>query len=262
MADLNGKDGQEVPAAPLPGNGAEDADIRDLLQGMEATGATPGQALAMVAEAFEDETVLRMSMERFETMANSDEVLELLDDLAESVPDLAVAVFHRWGNGRKILGDLDLSDRAWITSVPDGLDIKGSLNLADCRSLTTLPLGLRVANGICLEACTALESPPEGFKAKGGLDLSDCSALRALPAGLAVGGDLNLHWCNHLASLPDGLLVIGSLIVSGCASLPLLPASLKVLGDLVLDRVCPLSLLTTGKIRAMAPRIRGNIERH
>jgi hypothetical protein len=65
----------------------------------------------------------------------------LLDRIAELDPDLAQATLMAWGRGLAVPGTLDLSGRAWVTAIPEGLSCGWWLVLDGCRNLKTLPAG-------------------------------------------------------------------------------------------------------------------------
>ncbi len=108
-----------------------------------------------------------------------------------------------------IQGDLDLSGRTELTSLPQGLHVSGNLNLSSCTGLTSLPQGLRVGRSMNLRDCTALASLPQGLHIGGNLYLSRCTGLTALSQDFDVGGDLFLDGCTRLTSLPTRIINLG-----------------------------------------------------
>ncbi len=153
----------------------------------------------------------------------------------------------------KVKGDLDFSDSASLTSLPEGLVVEGNFYLYSCTSLSSLPMGLVVEGSLYLSGCTSLISLPEGLFLGGNLALRDCTSLISLPKGLEVRGYLDLNGCTSLSSLPkglkirgdldfrdspsltffrEGLVVEGNLYLFGCTSLTSLPEGLEVGGHL------------------------------
>jgi len=146
-----------------------------------------------------------------------------------------------------VIGDLDLSNCNWITSLPEGLTIRGSVSLYRCQQFTSLPKGLTVEGNLTL-CHTRLSSIPDGLTVHRDLNLSGCTQLTSLPDGLIVHGWLNLNDCTRLTSLPKGLTVKDELRLSGCTGLTSLPEGLTVKGYLDLGRCTGLTSLPQGLI--------------
>ncbi len=171
--------------------------------------------------------------------------------------------------GTTVEGDLDLSGRWELQSLPKRLTVTGRLTLDGCQSLYALPRGLR-----CYELSargTPLLTVPEDIQVTHRLDLSICQQLEELPKGLQVAvlilqdctslqtlpdaldnyflditrcvrlttfpqqgreriGRLTARECTALRELPSWLRGVGQLDVSGCRALRVLPAHLQITG--------------------------------
>ncbi len=132
-------------------------------------------------------------------------------------------------------GDLDLSGRTELTSLPEDLTVGGDLYLMDCWGLTSLPENLHVGRNLNLRGCTGLTHLPENLHVGRNLNLRGCTGLTHLPENLHVDGDLNLSGCAYLTSLPDNLTVGGDLNLNGCTGLSSLPKNMTVGGKVTRD---------------------------
>jgi hypothetical protein len=108
-----------------------------------------------------------------------------------------------------VIGDLNLSDRTELISLPERLTVKGNLNLFRCTGLTSLPEGLTVEYNLNLCDCTGLTSLPERLTVGRDLYLSGCTGLTSLLEELTVGGDLYFFYCTGLTSLPNWITTLG-----------------------------------------------------
>jgi hypothetical protein len=222
------------------------------------------------------ESALAALLEELAVQEEPDHAICLLDQTAALDPALAMAGFLAWGAGRRIPGDLNLHDRAWLTALPERMAVEGCLNLWDCGHLAELPAGLSVGADLTLRGCRKLAVLPPDLAVGGTLDLQNCSGLTDLPDGLSVPGSLNLNGCAALAMLPSNLAVGGCLKLHGCALVRRLPWSLSVAHGLVLnghqyvadtdsERMpkgsCPLSFLDDDELIAQAPNVAGPISR-
>lgn len=171
--------------------------------------------------------------------------------------------------GTTVKGDLDLSGRWELQSLPERLTVTGRLTLDGCQSLCALPRGLRcyelsaqgmplltvpeniqITHRMDLSSCQQLEELPKGLKVAV-LILRDCTSLRALPDafdsyflditrcvrittfpqhGRERIGRLIARECAALRELPSWLCGVGQLDVSGCSALRVLPAQLQITG--------------------------------
>lgn len=170
--------------------------------------------------------------------------------------------------GAIVEGDLDLSGRQELQSLPERLTVTGRLRLDGCQSLYALPRGLRCYElsardtplmtvpadiqvyRMDLSGCKQLEELPAGLKA-GVLILRDCTSLCALPDGFDSYflditrcvrittfplhgrermGRVIARECTALRELPAWLRGVGQLDVSGCTALRELPTQLQVTG--------------------------------
>ncbi len=144
-----------------------------------------------------------------------------------------------------IEGDLDLSRRTWLTSLPQGLHVGGNLYLSGCNGLTSLPQGLHVGGYLDLSGCNGLTSLPQGLHVGGNLNISGCTGLTSLPQGLHFGGYLYLSGCTRLTSLPQ-VRFDGDLYLRNCTGFTSLPQGLHVRGDLNLSGCTRLTSLPQG----------------
>jgi hypothetical protein len=166
------------------------------MEAAQATGASPGEAVVLVAQALGAEVALGMLLKVGQAMIREGATElwgDLLDEVAESDPDLA-----RGGLGatlgNRLEGDLNLAWRPWILALPEGLEVSGDVAL-DSSGIAALP---------------------EGFSVGGHLDAS-YSPLAVLPDGLRVGGSLNLR-STSIKTLPPGLVVGRNLTLMDCSA--------------------------------------------
>lgn len=142
-----------------------------------------------------------------------------------------------------INGDVDLSDMAGLTCLPDNLCVSGNLFLVGCTGLIRLPNNLRVDESINLTGCISLSHLPNNLSVGGYLFCGGCTSLSRLSENLSVGGYLNLAGCTELTSIPDNLRVRGHLNLAGCTSLTRLPDNLRIGAGLNLRGCTGLTIL-------------------
>ncbi|MDP2874729.1 MAG: hypothetical protein Q8O00_01010 [Holophaga sp.] len=116
------------------------------------------------------------------------------DGLAVSTPHLGDALLQEWLRGRRLESSIGLSDRRWITALPEGLQVEGDLYLVGCRSLSVLPEGLRVRGDLFLLDCTALRVIPKGLEVGKNIFGNGCVAWDGVvPGDAQIGGDVFLE---------------------------------------------------------------------
>jgi hypothetical protein len=215
--------GAPTPSARLTTAGSPEAQLT--LNALLATGMPWGQALPQIAEVHGAEAAVPMLTAALEGLAG-DAVVDILDVMAAGNPRLAQLGLLAWGCNRRVQGHLGLTERAWVTALPENLTVEGSLFLSK-SPIRALPEDLTVGGGLSL-AYAAIASLPASLKVGGKLSLMR-SAIQTLPDNLSVGGDLDLSE-SGIQTLPAGLKVKGCLWVDGTA-LTALPDDLQVQGD-------------------------------
>jgi hypothetical protein len=122
----------------------------------------------------------------------------MLDRLARSHPLLAQRALEQWGENLHLRGDLNLSRRAWVTALPEGLAVEGSLWAMDA-GLTALPKNLEA--GTLSLSGAPIRSLPEGLLLCGSLYLWGCLAWDGwIPDDAAIEGTIHV---DDLTLYPD-----------------------------------------------------------
>jgi hypothetical protein len=203
---------------------------------LQATGVAPGEALALLAPSFGQEAVLAAVAEALRAMSDtqpncSEQVVSFLDEVAQADPPLAQAGLLAWGQGRIVPRGLNLSQRAWVTALPEGMTIQGHLNLHGAL-LLALPKGLVVCGNLFLGG-SGVMSLPEGLWVYGFLYLDD-TGIQELPRNLKAGC-LDLGF-SQVATLPEGLIVEDLALSSAPRWDGCIPESAQVTGLVVTDQ--------------------------
>jgi hypothetical protein len=251
----------QAEVKPLAAAQGAGQDLQATLRAIQATGAGFAEALALAATVHPPDEVLRVLKGRLARFQKPQGWLRFLDALAVCAPDLARAGLD--GRLRECLEypNLDLSGRAWLATLPEGLKVMGDLHLNACFALSTLPDGLWVQGNFRLDGCVSLAALPQGIQVGGYLHLSGCSSLRSVGIGLTVKKGVFLDHCTALERLPDGMRVGASLNLEGCSSLTDLPADLVLEECLRLGPGDPLAQWSDEDLRQRCPGIRKGIYR-
>jgi hypothetical protein len=200
---------QGEPPVKAPEIPPEEPGPQDAIDALLATGAAPGEAYALGAQAFPVEVVLPLLAKTLKGLGTQD-VVAILDGVAAKDPGLARMGLDAWGRGRLVPGNLDLNGRPWVSDLPVGLKAGGNLSLLG-TSVTALADGFFVGGNLYLDG-TRLDRIPQGVRVGGDLSLVG-SSLLAVDNGLAVGGDLDLRNCGFWNdSLPQDARVGGKVI--------------------------------------------------
>ena len=166
----------------------------------------------------------------------------LLDRVAEIDPDLAQATLMVWGKGLKTEGSLDLSNRTWVTAVPEDMSIGWWLMLDGCRNLKSVGGNLRVEKSLCLRGCEALEKLPDGVSVGMCMFLDGCVSLTSIGKRTVVQ---NVH--------PTG--VRGDIYTRDCKKLETVPEDLET-AHFHLERASSLGREREYSLRSMAPKVK------
>jgi hypothetical protein len=212
-----------------------------LLDAILATGASPGEALGLVALGHGRDAALPLLVRALLNPLGRWQApvlaIRLLEEVAAVDPGLALLGFHAWGRNRKIMDGINLAGQTWLTSLPEGLHAWHHLGLVD-TPLEALPPGLKVRRNLILTG-TRITALPEGLEVGEDLDADGLNLVR-VAADLKVGGNLDLRR-TLVGSLPDHFQVGGSFWLTE-TSLRLLPDDLQVgkslwLGETPLQRL-------------------------
>jgi hypothetical protein len=150
--------------------------------------------------------------------------------LAKEDPGVANTALNAYLQGRVVREGLNLSNRKWVTALPEGLVVKVALYLMD-TGVAALPTSLQVDGELRLTG-SPVQNLPEGLMLGGALDLEG-TLVTSLPDGLKVPGWFNLRGC-RIAKLPENLVAGGSVWAEG-TPLTVLPKGLYVPGTLSLE---------------------------
>ncbi len=137
-----------------------------------ATGTSRWEAVGILAQSAGVGEVQSLWERYARRISRPKTLFKTLDEVARHAPTVANDWLNAWLARGKLEGNLTLSNREWITSLPRGLWVGGYLYL-DQFHLPSLPEGLRVGDVLWL----------------------DRSRIKALPAGLEVGSYLFLRNC-------------------------------------------------------------------
>ena len=150
------------------------------------------------------------------------DALLVLLDAAKTSPRLARELLHIWFRERVVEGSIDLSNLAWLRSLPPGTHVRGHLGLNGCTRLVALPRGLRVGRDLEMDGCSRITSLPENLWVGGDLCAECCRSLRSLPGAMQVGGVLTLAGSPWDGVVPAGVRVMGRIVRSraGAAAWP------------------------------------------
>lgn len=150
-----------------------------------------GQMVSVFGSEFPATSWARWAAGRCECFEDARSVA---DGLAVSTPHLGDALLQEWLRGRRLDSSIGLSDRGWITALPEGLQVKGDLYLVGCRSLSALPEGLRVGGDLFLLDCTALHMLPKRLEVGKSVFGNGCVAWDGvIPGDAKIGGDVFLE---------------------------------------------------------------------
>jgi hypothetical protein len=183
-----------------------------------------------------------------------------IGSLPPAAPAAANAALNAYLTGRRVEGDLNLTDLQWPLALPEGLTVTGSVQLirsgmrslpADLRvdgdldatltKVETLPRGLRVGGSLTFYGCP-LQALPDDLHVRGGLNL-ERTPLTALPKGLRVDGHLSMGK-TRVQALPDDLVVKGRIFLAH-SEIKRLPAGFKVFAGMTLENT-PIAELPKG----------------
>jgi hypothetical protein len=114
-------------------------------------------------------------------------LLATLDQVAAGSPTVATRWLNEWLKGRKARGDLNLSYRDWVLTLPEALDVEGNLMLP-CKGIERLPRDLKIGSNLWLER-SPIVSLPEGLDVRFSIWLRRCRDWDGrIPADARVGG--------------------------------------------------------------------------
>jgi hypothetical protein len=247
----------------IPHDQFESDRAKELMVTLEATGMGFGQALGAVANRFgmdHAQCLWDAHMEGVDTatLPSWTGILAVLDEVGAEAPAAASEwlgqvllrgdVASRNSQGRAVSMTLRITNRPWLTTLPNGLVVADKLDLGGNASLRELPADMVVMGGLDLMECSALESVPKDLDVRDWIDLSGCVSLRALPEGFVARSWLWLRDCVSLKSLPKGLRVGSDLDICG-SGIADLPEGLDIGGDLVVG---------IGDLVAMAESMNGD----
>lgn len=186
---------------------------KDLLRALQATGASMGEAFAVIGGMPLGRAMVRALWRSFleESPEVGDALLVLLE-AAEASPRFARELLQIWFLERVVEGSIDLSNGAWVRSLPPGTHVRGHLELNGCSRLVALPRGLRLGRDLEMDGCSRITSLPENFWVGGDLCAECCRSLRTLPGAMQVGGDLYLTGSPWDGVVPAGVRVMGRIV--------------------------------------------------
>ena len=168
------------------------ADAEGTLSALLSVGMRKWEALGQMVSAFEPESP-PTSWAKWAAghCEGFDDVRYVADGLAVSAPHLGDALLQEWLRGRRAAFPVGLSDRGWITALPEGLRVEEDLYLVGCHGLQELPEGLRVGGDLYLLDCVALRAFPKGLEVGKNIFCNGCVAWdEVVPRDAQIGGDV------------------------------------------------------------------------
>ena len=138
-------------------------------------------------------------------------------------------------------GDLPLSKRTDIDSLPEGLVVERDLIINRRKEPIELPTGLVVGGRCSLYGSHGIDHLPTGLKIVGPLYMNRTN-IEEIPADAKIGSRIDASY-SRLKKIPNGFNVYGDFILTG-SEIETIPEFLTVHGLLAIDytKITELSL--------------------